>query len=136
MTPELLVLTLAALLQCVQFGLMSLAANLDVGPAKTMSPRDTDRLGKPLAELLSPKPARLYRAFNNHFEALILFTIAVLVITLTDQSTAVTQAAAWTYLAARIAYVPAYFFGLAPGRSLIWFVGFLATLTLLIAALI
>ncbi len=115
---------------------MSLAANLDVGPARTMSPRDPQRLGKPLAEMLGVKSGRLYRAFNNMFEALILFTIAVLVIALTDQSTAVTQTAAWVFLAARVAYVPAYYFGLAPGRSLIWFVGFLATLTLLIAALL
>lgn len=136
MTPELLVLTLAALLQCVQFALMSVAANLDVGPAKTMSPRDPQRLGKPLHELLGVKSGRLMRAFNNHFEGLILFTIAVLVITLTDQSTTTTQTAAWTYLIARILYVPAYYFGLAPWRSYIWFIGFLATLTMLIAALI
>ena len=31
--------------------------------------------------------------------------------------------------------VPAYALGLRPWRSVIWFVGFLATLTLLIAAL-
>ncbi len=136
MTPELLVLTLAALLQCLQFGLMSLAANLDVGPARTMSPRDPQRLGKPLADLLGVKAGRLYRAFNNMFEALALFTIAVLVVTLAGKSSTITQIAAWTFLAARIAYVPAYYFGLAPGRSLIWFVGFLATLTMLIAALI
>ena len=136
MTPELLVLTLAALLQCLQFGLMSLAANLDVGPARTMSPRDPQRLGKPLAELLGVKAGRLYRAFNNMFEALALFTIAVLVVTLAGKSSTITQIAAWIFLAARIAYVPAYYFGLAPGRSLIWFVGFLATLTMLIAALI
>ncbi|MFN4102643.1 MAG: MAPEG family protein, partial [Pararhodobacter sp.] len=139
MTPhmpvELLVLTLAALLQCVQFGLMSLSANLDVGPKRTMSPRDPQRLGKPLAEMLGVKSGRLYRAFNNMFEALILFTIAALVITLTGQSTIVTQSAAWIFLAARIAYIPAYYFGLAPGRSVIWIIGFLATLTLLIAAL-
>ena len=115
MTPELLVLTLAALLQCVQFALMSLVVNLDVGVARTMSPRDPQRLGKPLAEMLSVKSGRLYRAFNNHFEGLILFTIAVLVVTLAQQSSPVTQAAAWTYLAARIAYVPAYYFGLARG---------------------
>tara|TARA_R110002124_G_scaffold250673_1_gene415824 strand:- start:2858 stop:3325 length:468 start_codon:yes stop_codon:yes gene_type:complete len=136
LTPELLTLTLAALLQVVQFGLMSVSANLDVGPARTLSARDPQRLGKPLAEMLSPKPGRLYRAFNNHFEGLILFTIATLVITLTDQSTATTQAAAWTYLFARMLYIPAYYFGLAPWRSLIWFAGFLATVTLLIAALI
>lgn len=136
MTPELLVLTLAALLQCVQFGLMSLAANHDVGPARTMSPRDPQRLAKPLHDLLSVKSGRLYRAFNNHFEGLILFTVAVLVVTLSNQSTPLTQAAAWVYLSARIAYVPAYYFGLSPWRSLIWFIGFLATLTMLIAALI
>jgi len=136
MTPELLTLTLAALLQCVQFALMSISANLDVGPAKTMSPRDPARLGKPLPELLGVKSGRLYRALSNHFEGLILFTIAVLVVTLADQSTQTTQIAAWTYLAARIVYVPAYYFGLAPWRSYIWFIGFLATLTMLIAALI
>lgn len=135
MTQELTVLTLAALLQCLQFGLMSLAANLDVGPARTMSPRDPQRLGKPLAELLGVRSGRLYRAFNNMFEALILFSIAVLVITLADKSTPLTRIAAWTFLAARIAYVPAYYFGLAPGRSLIWFAGFLATLAMLLAAL-
>ena len=40
------------------------------------------------------------------------------------------------YLAARIAYVPAYALGLRPWRSAIWGVGFFATLTLLLAALI
>jgi len=73
---------------------------------------------------------------NNHFEALILFTIAVLVITLSDQSTSFTATCAWTYLVARIAYVPAYAFGLSPWRSAIWFIGFLATMFMLIAALL
>lgn len=136
MNTELTVLTLAALLQCVQFTLMSLTANLDVGLSRTLSPRDPQRLGKPLAELLDVRSGRLYRAFNNHFEGLILFTIAVLVITLADQSSTVTQTAAWLYLAARVAYVPAYYFGLAPWRSLVWFVGFLSTAAMLVAALI
>lgn len=136
MTPELTVLTLAALLQVVQFGLMSISANLDVGVAKTLSPRDPARLGKPVNELLSEKPGRLYRALNNHFEGLILFTIACVVITLADQSTPVTTTAAWIYLIARIAYVPAYYFGWTPWRSFIWFAGFLSTVTMLGAALI
>ncbi len=136
MTPELTVLTYAALLQVVQFALMSISANLDVGPAKTMSPRDPARLGKPVQELLSEKPGRLFRAFNNHFEGLTLFTIAVVVVTLGDQSTSVTSTAAWVYLVARIAYIPAYYFGWAPWRSFIWFVGFGATFIMLLAALI
>ena len=76
MTPELTILTLAALLQVVQFGLMSIPANLELGTSKTLSPRDRARLGGSLEDQLSVKTARLLRAMNNHFEALILFTIA------------------------------------------------------------
>ena len=136
MTPELTVLALAALLQAVQFALMSVAANLDLGPAKTASPRDIDRLGRPLHEMLSTKPARLYRAFNNHFEALILFTIAVVVVTLADASTPFTATCAWVYLGARVAYIAAYYFGLSPWRSLIFFIGFLATFAMILSTLI
>jgi uncharacterized MAPEG superfamily protein len=136
MTPELTVLTYAGFLQAGQFALMSLAANIDLGPGKTMSPRDLDHLGKPLHELLSSKPGRLYRAFNNHFEALILFTLAVVVISLADRNTGFTATCAWTYLGARILYIPAYYFGLTPWRSLIWFVGFLATMLMLASTLI
>ncbi len=57
---------------------------------------------------------RLLRALNNHFEGLILFTLAVVVVTLSGQSTPFTAACAWTYLAARILYVPAYAIGLVP----------------------
>ena len=42
----------------------------------------------------------------------------------------------WAYVVARILYVPAYTYGLAPWRSVIWMVGLLATLTLLVSALI
>ena len=129
MTPELLVLTLAALLQMAQFLLYSVLANLQVGPGYAMSPRDTPRQ-------LTGSAGRAQRALNNHFEGLILFAIAALLIAQTGQSTAVTQAAAWTYLGARVLYVPAYLLGWAPGRSLIWGIGWIATLTLLIAALI
>lgn len=136
MTPELTVLTLAGLLQGVQFTLMSIPANVELGPGKTMSPRDASRMGKPLVEMLSDKTARLYRAMNNHFEALILFTIAVVVITLGDKGTGLSAFLAWTYLAARVLYIPAYYFGWAPWRSLIWFVGFLSTMLMILSALI
>lgn len=136
MTPELTALTLAALLQVVQYVLMAVPANLELGPGKTLSARDRSRMGGDIQDLLSDKTARLLRALNNHFEGLILFTIACLVIALTDQSTQVTQTAAFTYLAARILYIPAYYLGLRPWRSLIWAVGFVATTLMLLAALI
>ncbi|MDW3225101.1 MAG: MAPEG family protein [Paracoccaceae bacterium] len=136
MTPELIVLTLAALLQGVQFALMAIPANLELGTAKTLSPRDPERLGGNLQDLVSSRTGRLIRALNNHFEALILFTIAVLVVTLSDQSTRFTSTCAWVYLAARVAYIPAYAFGWTPWRSLIWATGFGATFAKLLAALV
>ena len=136
MTPELTALALAGLLQVVQYALMAIPANLELGPGKTLSPRDPDRMDKPLMEQVSRRTARLYRALNNHFEGLALFTVAVVVVTLGEESSTVTAACAWTYLAARVLYVPAYAFGWVPWRSLIWFVGFGATVLMLLAALV
>ena len=136
MTPELTALTLAALLQVVQFALMAVPANLEIGQGKTLSPRDRDRLGGSLEDMLSTRTARLYRAMNNHFEGLILFTIACVVVTLADKSGTLTATCAYIYLIARVAYVPAYAFGWTPWRSYIWFVGFAATIAMLVAALL
>ena len=135
MTPELTVLALAALLQGVQFALMAIPANIELGVGKTLSPRDASRMGKPMVEQVSDKTGRLFRAMNNHFEALILFTIAVTVITLGDKGTGLSAVLAWTYLGARILYIPAYYFGWTPWRSLIWFVGFLSTMLMIVSAL-
>lgn len=129
MTPELLVLTLAGLLQVVQFTAYSLTANRQVGSKAAMGPRDTK------IELIGTA-GRLQRAMNNHFEGLILFGIAALVIAQTDQSTGFTATYAWIYLVARILYVPTYAFGLSPWRSIIWAIGFFATTFMLIAALL
>ena len=131
MTPELIALTLAALLQAVQFALFAIPANLELTPKYTCGPRD-DAPPRPL----SVRTARLQRALNNHFESLILFTIAVLVVTLGSKSTALTQYAAYIYLVARVFYVPAYVLGWVPGRTVIWAVGFIASLTMLVAALL
>jgi len=137
MTPELTALALAGLLQVVQYALMAIPANMELGAGKTASPRDPSRLGgKRLDEMVSVRTGRLIRALNNHFEGLILFTLAVVVVTLSDQSSPFTAACAWIYLVARIAYVPAYWLGLTPWRSLIWFVGFAATTAMILAALI
>ena len=131
MTPELTTLALAGLLQAVQYALFAIPANIELGTGYTSSPRD-----RPPSRPLSLTTARLQRAMNNHFEGLILFTLAVVVVTLGQHSTATTQYAAWTYLAARILYVPAYAFGWRPWRSAIWGVGFFSTLTMILASLI
>ncbi|HKL45907.1 MAG TPA: MAPEG family protein [Roseovarius sp.] len=131
MSPELTALTLAALLQVVQYGLYAVPANLELGPGYTTSPRDREP-----ARQMSDGTARLGRALSNHFEGLILFTIACAVIALTGQSSSFTAALAFTYLGARVLYIPAYYLGLRPWRSLIWAIGFLATTLMLLAALV
>ncbi len=129
MTPELTALALAALLQVLQFTLYSVTANRQVGTRTALSPRDTP-------VVLKGRTGRVQRAMNNHFEGLILFTIAVVVVTLSGQATLFTAICAWVYLIARIFYVPAYVMGLNPWRSVIWFVGFTATVLILLASLI
>lgn len=125
---ELTVLVLAALWAAAQLFLFAVPANLELGSDYLAGPRDEKRE-------LKGRTARLQRAFNNHMEGLVWFTVAVVAVVLSDKSSAVTQGAAALYLAARVAYVPAYALGWAPWRSVIWGVGFLATLVMLIASL-
>lgn len=128
MTPELTALALAALVQAAQFAVFAIRANLELGPRVTMGPRDHQIE-------LSPVTGRLKRAMDNHFEGLALFTIAVMVVTLGGEASALTAACAWIYVAMRVLYVPAYALGWSPWRSLIWAVGFAATLLMILAAL-
>ncbi|TCO72052.1 MAPEG family protein [Rhodovulum euryhalinum] len=131
MTPELTALALAILLQAVQLILLAIPANMELGANYTAGPRDT-----PPDRPLSPRTARLQRALNNHFEALILFTAATALVTLSGQSSLFTAICAFAYLGARILYIPAYALGWSPGRSILWGVGFLATLLMTLAALL
>ena len=128
MPVELKVLGYAALLQFVQFIVMAVSVNLQLGPAYTGGNRDEQLQATGV-------PGRLKRALENHFEGLILFTIAVLVVVLGEASSELTEYCAWAYLWARILYVPAYASGVFLVRSLIWTVGFVATAVMLLAAL-
>jgi uncharacterized MAPEG superfamily protein len=128
MTTELTVLALAGLLQVAQFVGFSIAANRQVGPKVAMGTRDNP-------PALTGTAGRLQRALNNHFEGLVMFTLAVVVVTLGDAASAFTAACAWAYLIARIVYVPAYVLGWVPWRSFIWAVGFAATLLMILASL-
>ncbi len=128
MPVELKVLGYAALLQIVQFILMAIPVSLQLGIAYTGGNRDEQLQATGV-------PGRLKRALDNHFEGLVLFTIAVLVVVLGEASSQLTENCAWAYLWARILYVPAYASGVFLVRSLIWGIGFIATAIMLIAAL-
>ena len=128
MTPELTALTLAALLQVAQLCLYSVAGQAQLGTKTALKPRDE-------TPVLTGKTGRIKRAMDNHFEGLLLFAIACIVIALSDQSTPFTTTCAWIYLAARLLYIPAYIFGWVPWRSLIWAAGFVTTALMLLSAL-
>lgn len=125
---ELKILGWAALLQCLQMILMAVPVNLQLGPRYTAGPRDEAKSPGGVA-------GRLMRAYDNHFEALALFTIAVLVVVLGEGSSDATVACAWTYLIARVLYVPAYASGIYLLRSIIWAAGFGATAVMLLIGL-
>ena len=129
MPVELKVLCYAALLQVLQFILMAIPVNVQLGVAYTGGNRDMPKQATGMA-------GRLKRALENHFEGLILFTIAVVVVVLGESSSPLTAACAWAYLWARILYVPAYASGIFLVRSLIWSMGFAATAVMLVAALV
>ena len=131
MTAELTALALAGLLHVAQFAAASYMANVDLGPRYTTGPRDA-----PPKRALRVATARMLRAYDNHVQMLGLFAAGVLVVSLGQQTSPVTAAAAWTYLAARALYIPAYAFGWQPWRSYIWLVALAACTALFLAALI
>ena len=133
---EVKILALAALWQFVQIVLMAVPVNIELGTDKTLSSRDTQKLGGSIQSQVSTRTGRLIRALDNHYEALILFTIAVVVVALSGESSALSAACAWIYLASRILYVAAYVFDWVPWRSLIWGAGFFATAVMLLSVLL
>ena len=129
MPVEIKVLGFAALLQVAQFLLMAVLVNIQLGPAYTGGNRDEERRATGMA-------GRMKRALDNHFEGLLLFTIAVVVVVLGDASSPFTEKCAWVYLVGRVLYVPAYASGVFLVRSLIWSVSFAATIAMLWTALL
>ena len=129
MAAELQALAWAGLLAAVQFVLMAVPANMQLGPAWTTGPRDEPRT-------LHGVAGRLNRAFLNHMEGLILFAAGVVVVVLGEATSGFTAACAWIYLAARVLYIPAYASGVRYLRSVIWSIGFLATVALFLAAIL
>ena len=129
MIAELTILTLAAFLLIVQIFLVPALSRDQVPPGWSATSRD-------VPVTLTGRAGRAERALRNFLEALILYIIAVVVLTIGDHTTGLTAVLAWIWLGARVLYVPAYIYGVAPLRSLIWAIGFFATVALLIIALI
>ena len=79
---------------------------------------------------LDPVAGRLDRARGNFLETFPLAIVALLGLTVTGRGDASTEIAAWTWLAARLVYLPLYWTGVPKVRTLVWAVSMLALLNL------
>jgi uncharacterized MAPEG superfamily protein len=125
---ETTVLILYGFLVIVTLLLQATGAMTQLGMGYLLSSRDENRTVSGIA-------GRLDRALNNSIVAMVLFAPAVLLIAVTDKSTAQTALAAQAFLLARVVYLPAYAFRLTGIRSLAWTVGLGATALLYFLAL-
>jgi uncharacterized MAPEG superfamily protein len=129
MTTELAALGVAVLFQMVLGILATVSIGQVAGADWLLSSREK------AVDFGTTAAGRLARARDNGFEALILFTAAVAMVALTSSSSDLTIQAAWTFVAARAIYTVCYAFNLVPWRTLVWFVGSMATLVLVVVAL-
>ncbi|MEL6960883.1 MAG: MAPEG family protein [Pseudomonadota bacterium] len=130
MTPELTALAALVALQAL-FGLsVSGLVSTRTGLGYIFGSREE------AVDLETGLVGRMHRARINTFEALTYFTPTVLIVYLADAANSLTAAAAWTFVAARVVFVLCYALDLSPWRSIVWFVGLGAILTMLGAALL
>lgn len=113
----------------VQIILPALFRNRETGIEYNAGPRDHD--GPPVGIITG----RLQRAQRNLFEALPLFFAAVLIVHAAGRESNLSLIGAWLYVIARIVYIPAYGFGIAYLRSLIWLLSIVGLLLILAAAM-
>ena len=125
---EIIVLCLAALLQVGIVLFTSRLQDRDMGHEYNLSPRDRE-------PNYAADTGRMQRAMRNHLDNYVLFAAAALAVYVTDSDFWLTDVAAWVYLLARIAYVPAYYKGLAPWRSVFFMCGLVATIVMFLAVL-
>jgi uncharacterized MAPEG superfamily protein len=79
--------------------------------------------------------ARANAAQQNSFEAFPFFAVGVVLAALGGADGDAMEIASWVFVAARVAYIVCYVKDLATSRSLMWLVGWVATIYLYVQAL-
>ncbi len=128
MSPELAALAATAFIQLAAVLWSQRALEADIGHDGNTGTREG------LDDRLSEHTKRLRRALANHTENIGLFIIAVVLVEFTASNGWITGLAAWTFVAARALYLPAYAFGWVPWRSVIFMAGFLSCFVMIIAS--
>ena len=130
MSPELAALAATAFIQLAAVVWSQRALEADIGHDGNTGTREH------LDERLSEHSKRLRRALANHTENIGLFIIAVVLVEFTASNGWITGLAAWTFVAARALYLPAYAFGWVPWRSLIFSAGLVSCFVMILASLL
>jgi len=115
MTVEIAMLFWTALLGLVQIGLQSLTFKRQVGNEYTVGPRDERIPATGLA-------GRMARALRNFLETFPIFAAVILAVYATERSNEWSEIGSQIYFWGRVAYIPAYAFGLPWLRTIIWLI--------------
>jgi len=127
MTLELCCLAWLVVLAVIQIMMAGQARTKQYGTQWNMSARDGE-----MPEL-NPLATRLARAQANLFETLPLFAIAILIATVANKTSWMTEVGAVTYLIGRVIYLPLYAFGVPVVRTVVWLISMLGLLLVLAA---
>ncbi len=125
---ELSILAIYGILVAITLVLQATGTLLQLDMGYLMSSRDEGRTVTGMA-------ARTERALSNSVTAMALFAPAILILAVKDAFSAQTLLAAQVFLVARVIYLPSYVLGIVGIRSLVWTVGFFATIVLYFLAL-
>ncbi len=129
MSPDIYALAAVVVLSGIQVGMASVATLRKAGPDWVLGPRDT-------AYEVPGRGGRLVRAHRNLLEILPQFVGALLCVHAADSVSAISAWGAWTFLVARVIYVPAYVSGIPWLRPSCWQVAFFGVLAIVVDAFV
>jgi uncharacterized MAPEG superfamily protein len=124
MSTILICLLIATLMPVLAKIPLSIAMNKKQGGYDNRYPREQQKL-------LTGFGARSFAAHANCFEALILFVPGALAVIVTQSAGYLAQYTAIVFIVARFGYLCAYWFNLHILRSILWTIGYIASLFLI-----
>jgi len=127
MTTALNYLALTLVLAIVQVIIAAGAKRRQDGTQWAMGARDSEH------PAYTGIAARMVRAQANLYESLPIFIGAVLLVHITGHEGALATWGAAIFFWARVAFIPAYAYGLVPWRTLIWFAGVVGLVMVLVS---
>ena len=128
MIPELTYLVYGVILLIAHIVVQASLSDLSKGLGWALGPQDDNRDQNVIAD-------RVQRALRNYLETFVAYVALALLLAVTEKSSATSTLGAAIWFWARVAYVPAFAFGIPLLRSGIWFVSIAGLVLMILAAL-